>query len=439
MEVSKITWDIAKSSVMIAASVTTALVTIPYVNSKISKYFREEEEKMLKMDTKFFDTIHERSQQLLQRQLWQIPYEYEQDEIEEEECTECQTEDYNDHQLSPELNSLNVAPLPELNISAIRESLQIMSEKIPITTKGLPPRPNSAPAVSTKDYRNSLIYEEPISEEIENEDTIVSISNASNSGIALAGLIRNSSETKLDWDQVFQQHIKEDIEDIADKLPIVINGADVETQAIKVVNTHIAKRLIRLFRKYCDNKDMLMDESSFERLIRDYLSAAKIWIPKYLQTVTMVKLRYSVAQLQHNTQYDAEQVGDKVTSVIAPYLVECFKVIQSQIDDMSQDDEVAFIRKWMFEQMHGKTNEKRKEINGVSVIDCESFVRLFPTLMESLFEFSKLIPAFRERVSRADVDISLNEHIKLPQKGDDLLDDDEFVERWIMALEEMTE
>ena len=122
-------------------------------------------------------------------------------------------------------------------------------------------------------------------------------------------------------------------------------------------------------------------------------------------------------------------------NIIRPYLIQCFRIIHKQIDAMSTDDELAFIRRFCFDQMCGdKINQEGKRM-----IECESFVTSFPTLMESLFEFSKLIPAFRERVSRSDIDISLNEQIKIPQQGDDLLQDDDFSERWIMALEQMTE
>ena len=348
--------------------------------------------------------------------------------------------------------------IPQLDILTIRHSLLATDNY----SESPPVRASSAPVIESTikssfssdeymidddddDGNDEYKEDDYMSHAVRKRDTR-NISNASQSrnsvrstAHSLSLLIRSKSETKLDWDTVFEQHIKEDIEEIADNLPIVI-GEDIETEALKVVNCHIAKRLSRLFRKYSnDNKDMLMDEASFEQLVADYLQASKVWVPKYIQTVTMIKLRYSVAQLQHSADYDAMKIGEKVSKIIAPYLLECFKVIESQIDDMSQDDEVVFIRKFCFEQMckEDADDDNVANIGKKKFIDCKSFVTLFPTLMESLFEFSKLIPAFRERVSRADIDIVLNEHIKSPQQGDDLLDDEQFVERWIMALEEI--
>ena len=254
-------------------------------------------------------------------------------------------------------------------------------------------------------------------------------------------MTRNHSETKLDWDSVFEQH-QNQMEDIADNLPIVIGDNGIEVGALKVVNSHIARRLTRLFRRYCKHSEfLLLHFDDFMELVRDYLVAAKTWVPRYIQTVTMVKLRNSVASLQHNSEFNKEEVAERVSKVLAPYLMECFKVIECQIDAMSDDDEVEFICKFCFDQMKRRNIEEDEVPIPENFIDAKSFITIFPTLMESLFEFQKLIPAFREGMFKADISVSFNEQVQQtlssPQHGDDLFEDGDFAERWVLALEEM--
>ena len=369
----------------------SATATLGVVLAAITTYRQIKREESELLGTAFLDEVHRRSQQSIAKS--------KQLQVRQRTFLNkgTSTDDLMPPQisLSPQTLTLNpMADIPFLDIGAIRQSLTSI------------PSPDGNGSALTNHEQSE---DEPLHERAE--------------------MSRNQSETKLDWSEVFEQHIKEDIQE-AESLPIVI-GEDIETKALQLVTLHIAKRLTRLFRKY-SNRQMQLGFDGFSHLVKDYLVAAKVWVPRYIQITTLVKLRLAVAQLEHNAEYNQnkEKVAEKVSRVLAPYLVRCFQIIETQIDAMSQDEEVEAVCSFCFEHM-------RRDSVHEAVIDCDSFINFFPSLMESLFEFSKLIPAFRNAVSNADIDISLHHHIKAAQEGDDLLASEEIVERWIMALDEM--
>lgn len=132
--------------------------------------------------------------------------------------------------------------------------------------------------------------------------------NISSSSLNSNSSNRRRSSSKLDWDSVFKRNILEYeyISDIDRDSSLMweqndIDG-DLELHTLEIVCGHVFYRLEKLFRNY-SNDGQFMNKLSFRYLIEDYLKAAKVWVPRYIYSVSMIKMKYTLLDIPSFVTY----------------------------------------------------------------------------------------------------------------------------------------